>query len=198
MSSIENFGMPTAGTRILHPIMTYRFRLRFTDKNGQSLPFGEGLTKQVVSFSGHTQSRNYVRNGSFCAIFEDDITNICMKGAQELIKMDDFSVHLDVLDGAEGVIRTTEFKNVKLEGVTHSHFDYAGGQNSNKAVFNCSIPSKVGSLVDAITENPVADVVWTALSGSNFSIHVGPEKQLSSIVQIEMYFSFDDYAMTFN
>jgi hypothetical protein len=121
-----------------------------------------------------------------------------MKGAQELLNMDSFQIHISLLDGGEGKIRQYILKDCSITQLLHTKLDYAGADSYYDGQVNVKIPEKLGSAIDNLKEDPIANAIITVLEGSNFTFILGNKHvKNSGALEIKMDFQYSSLEISY-
>lgn len=193
MASIHSNPIPGVGMGIIAPNLCYRFSVRFLDDDKQKLPISDQLSNQVVRIDGIEQrvDRLGVSNHGSIIDFQDDFMNYAFKGLLKLQEMESFTVAVDILDGADTILRTTYLRNAKLHSFAHADLDYSGRTVKAEVEVDAHFPQHVGEITNLISENPVAAAVLATMQGAQIRINAG--KNLAKPVSSELsaYFSYE-------
>lgn len=188
MASLSNTSLEAMG--ILNPLMSYRFRVSFLDEEGVKLPFSNNIAMQVVKVSSFTHGF-----GQIVVTVEDDVTNVAAKGIQQLFELPsgNFQLVIDYLDGCESVVKTATLGFCRLDLVEHSGLDYAGSPRRYERL-RINVPTREGSLIDALNEHPLATALVTMLNGSSVAVEGDP---CESTARTVLSITYDHVKLTF-
>ena len=191
MTSIGN-PIPGVGFGILAPHLRNNFRVSFLDNEKQKFTFSDHLSIQITKVDGIEQRRMDMGHTNSCTInFQDDVTNATFKGLLALQEMDSFIVAIEMLDGANNILRTTYLHGSKLLSFGHSNLDYASGPTriTREIQIDGFIPEKWGDVTQMMNENPVAASILHALSSTRFSVGMGKNIAESAALELSAYFN---------
>jgi hypothetical protein len=191
MASIGNPIPGIGGVGIRAPNLKNRFRVRFLNEEKQKLDVSDQLSAQAIRVDGLEQRRvDMGMLNSTIIDFQDDVTNVAFKGLLKLQEMESFIVAIDILDGADTILRTTYLQGTKLLSFGHAKLDYAAFGSKHELEFDAYFPHRVGQITDLISENPVAAAVLNTLQGAQVRVNAG--KNLADPVSCELcaYFNF--------
>lgn len=190
MTQLAQLG--SVGTGILHPKIKNRFQVQINARDTEGL---DCLTQQIVAVKKIIEDRNVffgIESGSFQLLIEDDVSGLASRAIHKLRTLD-FSVQINILDGAGTVIESTRFGGCRVQKVRYSDLDYSAPESGK--FINVDIPNKVGNAVECLKENhPEAYAIFLALSGTNISLST---KGSSAAVHHTLEISFDKLTKTF-
>jgi hypothetical protein len=199
MASTSETG--SSGLGILQPNLKHRFQVSFLNEDGELLSMSEGLTRQVIAVSPFTQTSDdgTAQPTSVVIKIEEDLTNVASKSIQELLQVEDFTLRLETLDGNAQVTKTVCIKGAWLNNIMHSELDYGAAVRNNVAL-DLFIPSTFGTLIDTLCEeSPVAKMIHTVLSHSNFRLTMSPDEQnpMTVVTLLEIGYNSSNVEVTF-
>lgn len=123
MSSIQDMGVPGTGIGILHPALTYCFRvvLEVGDLDTRI------LTAQAVRVTDFPIFLPEGAVGAVAVNFQNDAAYRVSRMLMDVAKKESFTLKLQALDGDENVVCDFVLGDTYIDSLTHSQFDYAGG-----------------------------------------------------------------------
>lgn len=123
MSNIQDAGVPGTGIGILHPALTYRFRvvLEVGDLDTRI------LTAQAVRVTDFPIFLPEGEVGVVAVTFQNDVAYRVSRMLIDVAKKESFTLKLQALCGDENVVSNFVLGGAYIYSLTHSQFDYAGG-----------------------------------------------------------------------
>ena len=185
-TTISSFGVPGTGAGILQPQMAYQFRVRFCKEGTEELlPDTEVLTRQIMRVLPLD-----LKDGREAVIhIEDDVRGNVFDSLNKLNDVGDLDVHIDFLDGNEGVNRTIILQSACVNFMYMSGLNYSASNWKSKAELRANIPHNINEYVNAvIADYPQMAALLDALRGTAFSATLGEEQTGAATVHFEVGF----------
>jgi hypothetical protein len=172
MTQISNQNVSQMGASLQTPLLKYNFTISFYDVDGNKLPYSDLITRQVTKISKLRQvscaNFGLQLTTDFKMEFEEDILNQAMLGVQELFNLENFTIKIEMTDGAN-VVKTTTIKDVSITEIHHGEMDYSSATVNYHSYIK--IDGTFGA--DAIVKlraDPTVDDIFTLLEQSQFEI----------------------------